>query len=113
MWNAEFIHHSAFILLHSNGPDGIRTPDLLSAIEARSQLRYRPRMGERYSTLGVVECQAITAYFALENSTQIHTNSPSLPQRNHKFVLYNPDIACQENPEPRFSKQTLIRECVT
>jgi hypothetical protein len=25
-----------------NGPEGIRTPDLLSAIEARSQLRYRP-----------------------------------------------------------------------
>ena len=24
------------------GPEGIRTPDLLSAIEARSQLRYRP-----------------------------------------------------------------------
>jgi hypothetical protein len=24
------------------GPGGIRTPDLLSAIEARSQLRYRP-----------------------------------------------------------------------
>ena len=33
------------------GPEGIRTPDLLSAIEARSQLRYRPwRMGEWYST---------------------------------------------------------------
>ena len=26
----------------SSGPEGIRTPDLLSAIEARSQLRYRP-----------------------------------------------------------------------
>ncbi len=26
----------------SCGPEGIRTPDLLSAIEARSQLRYRP-----------------------------------------------------------------------
>jgi hypothetical protein len=25
-----------------SGPEGIRTPDLLSAIEARSQLRYRP-----------------------------------------------------------------------
>jgi hypothetical protein len=33
------------ILLHyllPSGPEGIRTPDLLSAIEARSQLRYRP-----------------------------------------------------------------------
>ncbi len=26
----------------SSGPGGIRTPDLFSAIEARSQLRYRP-----------------------------------------------------------------------
>ena len=26
----------------NSGPEGIRTPDLLSAIEARSQLRYRP-----------------------------------------------------------------------
>ncbi len=26
----------------SGGPEGIRTPGLLSAIEARSQLRYRP-----------------------------------------------------------------------
>ena len=26
----------------SCGPEGIRTPDFLSAIEARSQLRYRP-----------------------------------------------------------------------
>ena len=26
----------------SCGPEGIRTPDLFSAIEARSQLRYRP-----------------------------------------------------------------------
>ncbi len=33
------------------GPEGIRTPDLLSAIEARSQLRYRPRKtGETNST---------------------------------------------------------------
>jgi hypothetical protein len=39
------------------GPEGIRTPDLLSAIEARSQLRYRPTftrqgwfMGDGYST---------------------------------------------------------------
>jgi hypothetical protein len=27
----------------SSGPEGIRTPDLLSAIETRSQLRYRPK----------------------------------------------------------------------
>ena len=26
----------------NSGPEGIRTPDLFSAIEARSQLRYRP-----------------------------------------------------------------------
>ena len=26
----------------NSGPEGIRTPGLLSAIEARSQLRYRP-----------------------------------------------------------------------
>ena len=29
-------------ILDPGGPEGIRTPDLLSAIEARSQLRYRP-----------------------------------------------------------------------
>jgi hypothetical protein len=29
-------------IYNPGGPEGIRTPDLLSAIEARSQLRYRP-----------------------------------------------------------------------
>jgi hypothetical protein len=29
-----------------SGPEGIRTPGLLSAIEARSQLRYRPKCEE-------------------------------------------------------------------
>ncbi len=34
-----------------SGPEGIRTPGLLSAIEARSQLRYRPKLqGEGHST---------------------------------------------------------------
>ena len=36
-----------FLIVHRSlpsGPEGIRTPDLLSAIEARSQLRYRPRI---------------------------------------------------------------------
>ena len=28
--------------LSIDGPEGIRTPDLLNAIETRSQLRYRP-----------------------------------------------------------------------
>ena len=27
-----------------SGPEGIRTPDLVSAIDARSQLRYRPKV---------------------------------------------------------------------
>jgi hypothetical protein len=27
-----------------SGPEGSRTPDLLNAIEARSQLRYRPKI---------------------------------------------------------------------
>jgi hypothetical protein len=30
------------LLQHCSGPGGIRTLDLFSAIEARSQLRYRP-----------------------------------------------------------------------
>ena len=33
-----------FLLLHFSGPGGIRTLDLFSAIEARSQLRYRPML---------------------------------------------------------------------
>jgi hypothetical protein len=42
-----------------SGPEGIRTPDLFSAIEARSQLRYRPGFqSARYSTLGRGGCQA-------------------------------------------------------
>ncbi len=37
---------TAFCLLPAGcGPEGIRTPGLLSAIEARSQLRYRPILG--------------------------------------------------------------------
>ena len=31
-----------FFIILPSGPEGIRTPDLFSAIEARSQLRYRP-----------------------------------------------------------------------
>ena len=30
------------IIVKKSGPEGIRTPGLLNAIEARSQLRYRP-----------------------------------------------------------------------
>ena len=30
------------LCLHGSGPRGIRTPDLLNAIETRSQLRYGP-----------------------------------------------------------------------
>ena len=37
-----------------SGPEGIRTPDLLSAIEARSQLRYRPSI---QSGMIVSECR--------------------------------------------------------
>src|SRR5919199_5883328 len=31
----------------SGGPEGIRTPDLLNAIQTRSQLRHRPAWGGR------------------------------------------------------------------
>ena len=48
------------------GPDRDRTGDLLNAIQARSQLRYRPVLLPRwgrllsglYSTVGTMECQA-------------------------------------------------------
>ena len=47
-----------------SGPEGIRTPDLVSAIDARSQLRHRPNrlydiydMSEWYSNLGAYGCQ--------------------------------------------------------
>jgi hypothetical protein len=33
-----------FLSIHCSGPGGIRTLDLFSAIEARSQLRYRPSL---------------------------------------------------------------------
>ena len=40
------------------GPGGIRTPDLFSAIEARSQLRYRPQTLKRTNCIGETEgCQ--------------------------------------------------------
>ena len=47
---------------YSNGPGGIRTLDLFSAIEARSQLRYRPVLhpdfkNEHFNGLAQ-ECQA-------------------------------------------------------
>ena len=44
-WRPQFPHEGDFVRyghLFSNGPGGIRTLDLFSAIEARSQLRYRP-----------------------------------------------------------------------
>ena len=50
------------IRLLSNGPGGIRTLDLFSAIEARSQLRYRPVLHPdfkiQYSNGLNRECQA-------------------------------------------------------
>jgi hypothetical protein len=36
------INNQESAIINPGGPEGIRTPDLLSAIEARSQLRYRP-----------------------------------------------------------------------
>ena len=35
-------NYVCLLILHCSGPGGIRTLDLFSAIEARSQLRYRP-----------------------------------------------------------------------
>ena len=40
--NFVFLYGQVSDLPLACGPEGIRTPDLLSAIEARSQLRYRP-----------------------------------------------------------------------
>ena len=37
---------------YGSGPGGIRTLDLLSAIEARSQLRYRPKLRARLYPIG-------------------------------------------------------------
>ena len=39
------INNLQFAIYNPGGPEGIRTPGLLSAIEARSQLRYRPIIG--------------------------------------------------------------------
>ncbi len=48
---------------YSNGPGGIRTLDLFSAIEARSQLRYRPVLHpdfkNEYSNVSRRECQGL------------------------------------------------------
>ena len=44
-WRSQFPREGDFVRYgpsFSNGPGGIRTLDLFSAIEARSQLRYRP-----------------------------------------------------------------------
>jgi hypothetical protein len=43
--------------LLASGPGGIRTPDLFSAIEARSQLRYRPLLSERNCIEVIGDCQ--------------------------------------------------------
>ena len=57
----DFVRYGPLFVLY--GPGGIRTLDLFSAIEARSQLRYRPVLHPdfktQYSTGLVRECQAI------------------------------------------------------
>ncbi len=41
----------------SSGPGGIRTRDLISAIDARSQLRYRPFLGDWIVLERQIHCQ--------------------------------------------------------
>ena len=64
-WRSQFPREGDFVRygpLFSNGPGGIRTLDLFSAIEARSQLRYRPVLHPDFKTqyfTGLArECQA-------------------------------------------------------
>ena len=71
----QFIHCSL-----PSGPEGIRTPGLLSAIEARSQLRYRPiyypahfaGQGEAYSTVRKEGCQGTPFLFTPLFNTPIN-----------------------------------------
>jgi hypothetical protein len=46
-------------LIISSGPRGIRTPDLLNAIEARSQLRYGPRISVFVKRLPARTCRFV------------------------------------------------------
>jgi hypothetical protein len=61
----------------AGGPEGIRTPDLLGAIQARSQLRHRP-------------CSAANiAHFLQKLKTKIHQSKESfqLSPSNESFQL--------------------------
>ena len=52
-WRSQLPREGDFVRYgpsYSNGPGGIRTLDLFSAIEARSQLRYRPVLHPDFKT---------------------------------------------------------------
>ena len=54
---------------HPSGPEGIRTPGLLSAIEARSQLRYRPLLRvNRFYSRGFTLSRHSEKFFASESN---------------------------------------------
>ncbi len=67
---------------YSNGPGGIRTLDLFSAIEARSQLRYRPVLHpdfkNKYSNGLIQECQAFFGLYVFW-VVQVFNNVSEIP----------------------------------
>ena len=74
------ISKTVLSIVKFGGPGGIRTPGLLNAIEARSQLRYRPTLGD--------EPEAMPP-------TQRSRIAPSSPRQQGKGVLPQ---ACRQPP---------------
>ena len=60
---------------HPGGPEGIRTPDLYSAIVALSQLSYRPE-AERYVSAAPGHCQGAEACYT-------HVQTSNIPHKEH------------------------------
>ena len=93
----------------SCGPGGIRTRDLFSAIEARSQLRYRPAQWTHCTCFGRA-CQVILAVLYLLcncaqlNSVSVEALVARMPERAHTDM-------CVGKPVSRKASPALSRNC--
>jgi hypothetical protein len=62
------------------GPEGIRTPDLLHAMQTRSQLRHRP-------------VRSMTAYAVYHNRTGPRKRSCPRLRVRHEVIADNPPVS--------------------
>src|SRR5438105_800641 len=93
-------HEGGLTSLESSGPGGVRTPDLMTASHARSQLRHRPDdITHRLyrNDLRMVNASGSAHVHDVRATAKLLV---SIPQSNLRFLIS--DLRCRIRPISRF-----------